>query len=254
MLKENLIYEGLIVSQSAEFVKDWIAKVFYSRNQKWFDIEFESNFSISTLISSDLYFEKFPESKETLKHLLTLFNNLGWFSSYIMINDKFDQKYSEKRLYEILNLIEKESTKVNSKKILNNFTLVFEPKFDEIVELNSFVKNEFYHITPTKNIPKIKSIGIVPKSKEKKTSHPDRIYVCSDLKNVKILHDSFKFLHKNEKMSLIRLKLRKNNRIFNDINFKNRGYYVLKNIPPNDILEIENLDDVLTEYKNFIFS
>lgn len=56
------------------------------------------------------------------------------------------------------------------------FTCVFEPKFDVLLS-NDDIPNELYHVTPKRLVEKILKKGIVPKSGNMFTNHPERVYL-----------------------------------------------------------------------------
>jgi len=59
-----------------------------------------------------------------------------------------------------------------------------ESKFDEIVE---DIPNKLYHLSINEYKDKIIKYGLYPKSKNKLTSHLDRIYLCDNINDCKIL-------------------------------------------------------------------
>lgn len=56
---------------------------------------------------------------------------------------------------------------------------MLESKFDEVLKHKP---NTIYHVTNINNLNKIKKIGLVPKSKNKKSHHLDRIYLTTNSK------------------------------------------------------------------------
>ena len=93
-----------------------------------------------------------------LKNYLPLFNNLGYFiSSYTINGTDWLKDYDD-------------STKP--------IAIFLEPKYDiEIIN----IPNILYHASPSKFRDKISKIGFIPKTGNKLSKHPDRIYLTDDL-------------------------------------------------------------------------
>jgi len=106
--------------------------------------------------------------------------------------------------------------------------IVFEPKFD--IELNN-IPDEAYHATFSKFLPKILKIGLVPKSKSKRTGHPDRVYFSMSLEAAKNIARQI------GADTILKVKLNgiRGLRLFSDPNYFGLGSYTLSNIPPDRI-------------------
>lgn len=153
-----------------------------------------------------------------IKKIANICNQLGWFishgnivdsSTYYKYNDPifFDnQKYEE---------------------------IIIKPKFDQ---KDIFSKPTFlYHVTPIKNVEKILKIGLIPKSKNKTSFHPDRIYLTDTLE---IAWSLIKQFERIEKVEYTILKIESKNlnvKLYSDIDLRQNGYYTLENIPPKYI-------------------
>lgn len=115
------------------------------------------------------------------------------------------------------------------------------PKFDETKENKNI--QTLYHLTKKSNLGKILSKGLIPRSLNKKTSHPERIYVTTEKKYLKQLLPQFK---KYDDTDYIILTINYNSvdkpELYYDTNFMNYGYYILDNIAPKDITNIENAE------------
>jgi len=142
-------------------------------------------------------------------------NNLGWFISTKIISDN------------------------NVKTVFLN-TIKIEPKYN--TESNKIPDN-LYHITDVKNLDKIKKMGIVPKSKNKISLHPSRIYLTY-LDQTKWLSKIFK---KNHQMDPIVIKI-DTYHLYKDRKIKlyidprmQDAYYTYDNIPPDYFEEIITL-------------
>lgn len=106
--------------------------------------------------------------------LITLITNLGYFIADIALfkNLKFDDK--NKLIFKWNEFIDYEKY-LNSYKV---FELCLEPKFDNKIDI---IDGIFYHVTEKRYVDKILKNGLIPKSKNSKTSHPERIYLSSDI-------------------------------------------------------------------------
>lgn len=214
LIKEHLIYEGLIHSVSKSTFKDMV--------DRWGALE--DKMSVSPVKDKNkilLQFKSNPTEKE-LDSLLKLINNLGWFiSSFSTIQNKKWNKFDKNILMGAL----KYST-----------LLLFqvEAKFDLEVTDQSF--GILYHITPSINDGRIQKVGLVPKSLNKIAYHPERIYFGKTESDVEsLLPRFFKLDPKIREYSIYEvdinreIKLNSQLRLFQDSNFEN-GLYTLSNI------------------------
>lgn len=121
----------------------------------------------------------------------------------------------------------------------------YEAKYDTTVVPNS---KYVYHITPDIMWPKIKSLGLTPKTQGKLGNHPGRIYLLADLPEPVPTEDvsdiAYQLLntYKNKNMVnfmyVLRIDISKLNDpvFFKDPNFfMGTGIWTYKNIPPNSI-------------------
>jgi hypothetical protein len=163
-------------------------------------------------------------NKIDLDKFLKYTNNLGWYPSWLSTSS-YNGKWNPK----VFNY--------------DNSEIYFEAKFDEEVVENT--PSILYHITPTQNINKILSIGLVPKSRSKASYHPDRVYLSKDLKNIENLGE--KFYQKTGIKDWTILKIDTDVipgdylKLYTDPNYK-YGYYTLNNIPPHAIEKIKNIN------------
>ena len=135
-------------------------------------------------------------------------------------------------------------------------TLQFEPKYDHDVK-DDILKGEkeLLHITLSKNVEKIKSIGLTPSSKNKFFNYPERIYLLKGsipyediIDLAELLASVYNYNNKGEKRdydySVLHLdvnKLPDTIRLFPDSNYESYGLYTIDNIPPSVITKIERL-------------
>jgi hypothetical protein len=171
---------------------------------------------------------------EYLEKLIPLLNNLGYFISYIEIygdDIKIKDRYNEK--------IVKNSFQ-NSK--IHSIYLECEAKFDQKVNK---IPEFLYHIAPLKSWEKIKKIGLVPKSRSKRSFHPERVYLGKDEENTIKLAP--KFYQETGLNEWVVLRIDTNMipgeylRLYYDPNFKH-GYYTLNNIPPQAIEKVKEIN------------
>lgn len=120
------------------------------------------------------------------------------------------------------------------------YTILIEPKYGNEFQPNK-LPNKVYHITDEKYLDKIKKIGLIPKSKNKLTKHPDRIYLLLKKSTIDDLLDNPDFDLDNPVILTINIKDFKNKyKIYPDPNTEN-GAFTLNNIPPTLIEKIKIL-------------
>jgi hypothetical protein len=216
-----ILLEGLITTHS-------IASTI-SHLKRWFKLPMR----ISKIYTeNDRIFLNIAEktSIENYERLFKYMNNMGYFCSLYYRNDtdepneiKYEQEQFIKHLKEFL---------------IFPLTMIFEAKYDIAVDLNDV--HILYHATERKNLEKIKRIGIVPKTKSKISSHPDRIYFTYTLEDCWQMVENFKHLYLGEDYVVLKIDLSKitnrNIKFYNDPNYSNLGIYTYWNIPPNAIV------------------
>ena len=226
LIKEHLIYEGLLHSVSRSKFQDMI--------ERWAII----NDKIKLLFIKDdnskivIIFTRTPELNE-LDNLLKLTDNLGWYISAVMGGDtmkwrKFDkEEFVDDRVRHMLHSVQAEA------------------KFDQ--ELGMEDVDILYHVTPSINDIKIQHIGLVPKSLNKISYHPERIYFSKIRETLQWLAIRFNKLNAEiKKFSIyevdIKAAMRNNSqiRLFRDPNFRD-GIYTLSNIHPQFLKFIEKI-------------
>ena len=170
-----------------------------------------------------------------ISKVLQLANNLGYFPSVVKyeLNNKleqYSQKYNSSTFRDLV--LDKQPTYL----IFN-----FEAKYGPEVQLPKYV----YHITTTKFVNKIKQIGLTPKTLEKRSAHPERIYVSLSKKDSEFLFRGLKqHFGKNQGVELtIDTDLLKDT-FYEDPNFKGKGAYTLQNIPPQAIVRYTPIEEI----------
>jgi hypothetical protein len=168
--------------------------------------------------------------KDYLDKVNKVMNNFGWYPAYI--DNKDGGKYSSK----ISNFINK-----------NEITIIYEAKYDqEIIPTSDYA----YHLTPDIKWPKIKALGLTPKTQGKLGDHPGRIYLLTNIENLEdfggdIDDISFallsSYINKDKVTEMLLLKidlkqLKKDHKFFEDPNFfMGDAVWTYQNIPPSAI-------------------
>jgi hypothetical protein len=195
----------------------------------------DKDFTIEVLKAKDgiqlEYFEK----------LLPLLNNLGYFISYMEIYGNTDP--NTKNAVEIRDKYNETIVKkAFQNPEIHSIYLECEAKFDQKVnKLPEFL----YHLTPLKNWEKIQKIGLAPKSRSKKSFHPDRVYLGKGEENTMKLASKFYQITGLNKWVLLEIDIDLIPggyfTLYYDPNFK-YGYYTLNNIPPQAIEKIKDIE------------
>lgn len=173
-------------------------------------------------------------------------NNGGWFPSIMeLIKLTSIKKIDKFKLKDIIQIHDE----------LKKVIIIFESKYDNIIY---DIPDKLYHLTIKEYSSKINKKGLIPRSKSKLSSHLDRIYVCYTIQNCIDLIPKMMFYYTGEKDENI-YKLGKNffkkditpiiyeidnsdkniNKLYVDINYEQKGYYTLNNIPPSKIKQIK---------------
>lgn len=214
------ICEGLINTTEVEQTRKILKRLGY-----------DSFISAEHYDSGDVFGVTLKKASEILdaRRLIQRCDSLGWYCANIDFAGQF-LKFSEKAL-----------VKVYDSDLDYPVTLFFEAKFDRVAS-NISKENQIklYHITDKRHLTKIKKIGLSPRSGEKLSSHPERIYLCNNYDDA--LEMKAMLLDGNyiNNPILITLSLDKSKYTFrNDPNYFNQGVYTTQNIPPASIISIE---------------
>jgi len=221
----NRIDEGLIKTYEIDFVIDKSYQQLSVLN---------TDFLIEKLENNTIKLTIYNFNKTLINSIFGLLNKnftnlFGWYPSYLHLENtagmKTKMNYDENYLKKVY-------------KYLNKVSIIYESKFDEIVE----IPEKLYHISIQEYENKIIKNGIVPKTKNKISSHGNRIYVCFDIEYCLDLIERMKFyfFDSNERINTkwiiyeidtkdLDLKL------YKDPNYLDKGGYLLGNIPPKDI-------------------
>jgi hypothetical protein len=222
------INEGLIKSYDIDFTIDKM-----KQNLNILNVPFEVEKNPNNTIKLNLFkFNKILINEVFSLLNTTMTNLLGWFPSYMFltttsgINNQmnYDEKYLKR-----------------SCEYLDKVSIIYESKFDEIVNL----PKKLYHISIQEYENKILSIGICPRTKNKLSSHGDRIYVCEKLEDCIELIPKMKFYFYNKQNTDTKWIIYEitttglNLKLYKDPNYMDKGFYLLGNVPPNNIKTIK---------------
>lgn len=168
-------------------------------------------------------------------------NRGGWFPSSTIFNLNGNKKEEKYDYDKILILYE----------YISSLTIKYESKFDTE---ESNIPDKLYHLTIKEYQKRINKIGLIPKSKSKLSSHLDRIYICKTKQDCVDLIPKMMMYYTGEKDENI-YKLGKKffnkditpviyeidnsskeiDKLYLDINYGEKGYYILNNILPDKL-------------------
>jgi len=228
---KEILFEGLI---STVIIKDSI-KLINGKINNFGIASLDNGGKIINVLLNNFDLEK-------AKDFLIFINNLGYFISSYKINN-VDYKFISDNQF-----LKDISENFINKHIKYPITLKIEAIFDEVA---SDVSEKLYHVTTRTHIEKINKIGLVPKSKSKKSYHPERIYLAKDKDSAleiaaQILNVGYGDFDFSDYILIeVNSKILKeqNNKIYKDPNFAEKGFYVLNNIPKEAIIKITNIED-----------
>lgn len=226
------IYEGLIKTTKLSQAMDVLSR----QLNNYPELDLVDNPKTNEIIVGfkpeymDVKYSKYTDQTydPKISNLLKLVNNLGYFPSIIKFElnnqpEQYNIRYNSKDFRQLID--EKEPTYL---------IFVFEPKYDDVIEPPNYV----YHITDSKFIDNIKSIGLKPKTLSKRSSHPERIYFSLNKNANNKLWEKIKYHIKNGILLTIDTT-ELNNTFYSDPNFKNLGIYTYENISPSSIVKYE---------------
>jgi hypothetical protein len=167
--------------------------------------------------------------KEDITRVCKLMDKFGWYPSFIE-----DNKNGGKFTSKVKDFLE-----------FKGVNILFEPKYED-KEVK--IKEHFlYHLTPDLKWPRIKFQGITPKSQEKLSNHPSRVYLLKNIDNLEehggkiedisfILLNHYPYKDMVKEMYLLKIdtiKLLPKTIFFKDNNFyMGEAVWTYSNIPP----------------------
>lgn len=178
-----------------------------------------------------------PISLKNYDNLLSHINDyLGYIPSYIVPSRKINlggKKYNVNIAHKLLNQSEK-------------WGIYFDAKYDKIIDA-SRIPNLLYHISPSKHEKKITEIGLAPKTKNKMSQHPERIYLAYTSEQAKGLLKNEAFIKDDRRFTLYEInygdiKLHREITFMEDTQYPKAGCYTYENIPPKYIRIIDEIN------------
>jgi hypothetical protein len=225
---EASLYEGLNKTHDLKTINKILIKK-YGKENLIIDYK-NNNFSLLYKFSSDPV-----DADEQLDKLLQYTNNLGWFPSNVTYGTNFSKnvKWGKSIIKELFT------------KSIQTLKFSFEPKYD--IKADATLKKYYYHMTPTLYVDKILKNGLIPKSRSKKTYHPDRIYLSDNPQSLLDIIPEFALTTDILDWSIIEVYtgfIDMYLQLYKDQNFKERGFYTLNTITP----------ECLSLYNSYILS
>ena len=230
----DAINEGLIhtydMKTSIGILKKW-----YNSMTNYFNVEILSNDTFEITIKDKI-------STSLFNILIRDINSFGYFPSFVYLENENNMtnqlKYDFDKIDNIL-------MSINIIKLV----LICEKKFDD----ESLISNIIYHVCKKQNILKILKKGLCPRTKNRISAHPERVYFCLDIEccgklinrfnlNDKIKNlpiQNYKILEINIPDLILDFKKINKKIIFRkDPNMNMDAVYTYDNIPKKYILEL----------------
>lgn len=188
------------------------------------------------MVNSD-FFKSTTSAKQEVDKFLKLLNNLGWFVSFLRSWDKegnnmYYGKYDEEALDNLVNNPDLGSIRFDA-----------EAKYDTIVEK---IPKTLYHVTPKAAWDKISKVGLVPRTRTKKSYHPERVYLSTTKKATETLAAMFKTVTGIREWVLLAVDTKMIPgdylKLYKDDNYSPYGVYTMNNIPPAALKKIGELN------------
>jgi hypothetical protein len=228
------LYEGLIKTVEPEKAKELLKK----NNPDIIDYIYSSTDGY-LIISCVL---EYPDEKtsnyttgnilnQNLSNLIKNINNLGYYISNYGPRTTVENRYNPSVFRDFINNHQPEEV-----------YLRIQPKYGEEVTIE--VPEILYHVTDSRYISNIKKIVLTPKTKSKLAYHPERVYLARTKSAAVIIADRMEELNGNYKPIILKIdrnKLPKQTIFFNDTDFNKKGVYILGNIPPSAIINLNEI-------------
>ena len=177
-------------------------------------------------------------------------NIYGWYLSniYLDFNEKIERKDINFKIpnvdLDLQKFIKKNNLNPNDDDYHNDiYTLEFEQKTGTPIDYDK-LPDILYHVSDKKYLDKILKMGLIPKSKNKKAYHPDRIYLTTDKQECTWLYNDPDFDVKNPILFKIdRNKLEEKEIYLYEDPYLPSGVFAVKNIP-KDCLISYNISNI----------
>lgn len=176
---------------------------------------------------SNIVIEKEIDGEISLSHLndelgkyLPLITNLGYFISTLTIDGtEWIKDYNEKT---------------------KPLSILLEPKYD--YEVN--IPEKLYHASPLKYKDRILKNGLSPRSGNKLSKHPERIYLTDDLNNVNLFGNYLpneKSVWFKDGYCIYSIDTNDIDKLYSDINYREGGFYIMHGINRDNIKLIKEV-------------
>ena len=167
--------------------------------------------------------------KQVIRHINLLGYIIGQFKVLPKGRDRAAYNYVDyKTVDDLLNNVTETNT--------SELWVIIEPKFDVI---DSDKVDYLYHLTKKRYLEKIFKKGLVPRSESKKSFHPDRIYVVTNVSYLNDIIAGFTTSDNVDEFVILKIdyKLAGKPELHNDPNYFTYGYYLIDNVNPTAIIE-----------------
>jgi len=218
----EFINEGLIRSATPDQVLKILTKYLGTENV-WLA---EGLSKGTNKINIEFNSENSDKMDEIHKRMIGIF---GWFLSSIATDD-LAQPFLEREDVDHISSNIGETAKL-LKEHEDEIIFIYEPKFDK---LNTDKIDTLYHITDSDNTDKIEKQGLIPKSKSKKSIHPERIYLGTNKEDL-LDGPLSEWVNKPVLYEIDNREL--NLKLHKDVNMEN-AVYTTDNIPPSKLKRI----------------
>ena len=221
------LYEGLIRTVDAEKAVEILARKKLSLVK---DVAMNYNGEIELLLEP-IYPDPVIANYSTgnnhdseLSTLLQYINNLGYFPTVVNYGKGY-KPYTPSSFRDVIR--DDQPSKM---------LMVLGAKYDTEVTLPPYV----YHVTADLNFEKIKKIGLKPTSKNKKATHPERVYIAFDDDDADVIAMQMQGISSENQLilTLDTGKFPESLKFYKDPHFLG-GAYTLGNIPPSAITDIK---------------
>lgn len=216
--------EGLILTHDINSTLSIIFKYLDSINIKYI-LNSKSKLTFDITILNN--------QKEIFEWLISISNNMGYFPSQFKIE-----------LSNGMANIIKDYNKINFNLPIKSIKIIFEGKYEDGLYTNDIICPDIlYHLTPSQNINSINNKGLYPKSKNRLSVHPDRIYLFPDKHNYIDLLNNLKISDKfngisNTECSLIEIDTKFDKIVLHTDPNYNLGFFTYDHISPKNINNI----------------
>jgi len=181
-IKKKFLYEGLIKTFSKDETKNVLKNVASLGEDDFYYHEKENTFSIFFESKNRLADNQIDLIFMSLNNTLNVMNAAGWFISTIYdVNVQNNIITSNKKI--ISNIPEKNKEIIDIILDCEYAQINYQARYSQELDKEQYPKFAF-HITSNLFIDKILKIGLTPKTKSKKATHPSRIYLAQNYDDV----------------------------------------------------------------------